>query len=157
MMREQANCHGAASTCLSTPQASSYTLPPSNASGCLGRTLYWLSNQVEQTHNERHPSNRNTKYRHHLHIRANLTCFILVTATIFPSNAKRELLFHHRSRTPKFHQLFWNFSESFHQHSFECWWKQLLTEWQGSLFVHLSADAAQILLQHVASSVCQSK
>ena len=116
-MREQANCHGAASTCLSMPQASSYTLPPLNASGCLGRTLYWLSNQVEQTHNERHPSNRNTKYQHHLHIRANLTCFILVTATIFPSNAKRELLFHHHSHTPKFHHLFWNFSESFHQYS----------------------------------------
>ncbi len=117
MMREQANCHGAASTCLSMPQASSYTLPPLNTSGCLGRTLYWLSHQVEQTHNEWYPSNRKTKYHHHLHIRATLTCFFLVTATILPPTAKRELLFHHRSCTPKFHHLFWKFSESFHQHS----------------------------------------
>ena len=30
-------------------------------------------------------------------------------------------------------------------------------QWYGSLFVHLSADAAQILRQHDASSVCPSK
>ena len=29
--------------------------------------------------------------------------------------------------------------------------------WHGSLFVHLSADASKILLQHDASSVCRSK
>ena len=59
MTREQVHCHGAASRCcLSTPQASSFALPPSNASGRLGRTLYWLSHHVEQTHNERYPSNK---------------------------------------------------------------------------------------------------
>jgi len=47
-MREQVHCHGATSRCcLSTPQASSFALPPSNASGRLGRTLYWLSHHVE--------------------------------------------------------------------------------------------------------------
>ena len=39
--REQEHCHGAASRCcLSTPQASSFALPPSNASGRLGRSVY---------------------------------------------------------------------------------------------------------------------
>ena len=47
-MREQVHCHGAASRCcLSTPQASSFVLSPSNASWRLGRTLYWLSHHVE--------------------------------------------------------------------------------------------------------------
>ena len=48
MMREQVHCHGATSRCcLSTPQASSFALPPSNASWHLVRTLYWLSHHVE--------------------------------------------------------------------------------------------------------------
>jgi hypothetical protein len=49
------------------PQASFFALPPSNASGQLGRTLYWLSHHVEQTHNERFPSSQKI-YQHHLHI-----------------------------------------------------------------------------------------
>ena len=146
MTREQEHCHGAASRCcLSTPQASSFPLPPSNASGRLGRTLYWLSHHVEQTHNERYPSHQKN-YQHHFHIRATLTCFVLVIATIFPSTATTEHLFRHRSRTPKFHHLLWHFSESFHQHSND----QTAPDWQwhGSLSVHLSADAAQILRQN---------
>jgi len=47
-MRGQVHYHGATSRCcLSTPQASSFALPPSNASGRLGRTLYLLSHHVE--------------------------------------------------------------------------------------------------------------
>ena len=64
------HCHGAASRCcLSMPQASSFALPPSNASWCLGRILYWLFHNMEQTHNERYPYNKKN-YHHHLHIRA---------------------------------------------------------------------------------------
>ena len=75
MKREQVHCHGAASRCcLSTPQASSFALPPSNASEGLGRTLYWLSHHVEQTRNEGYPSNQKN-YQHHLHIRATLKYF----------------------------------------------------------------------------------
>jgi len=41
VMHEQVHCHGAASRCcLSMPQASSFALTPSNASGRLHRTLY---------------------------------------------------------------------------------------------------------------------
>ena len=79
----------------------------------------------------------------------------LVVVTIFPSTAMTALLFQHRSHTPKFHHLLWHFSESFHE--------QLNNQtapdwlWHSTLFVHLSADAAQILRQHDASSVRQSK
>ena len=46
--REQVHCHGATSRCcLSTPQGSSFALPPSNASELLGRTRYWLFHHVE--------------------------------------------------------------------------------------------------------------
>ena len=76
MTRKQVHCHGAESRCcLFMPKASSFALPPSNASGCLGRSLYWLSHQVELIHNEWNPSNQKKNYRHHLHIRATLTCF----------------------------------------------------------------------------------
>ena len=154
MMREQANCHGAASTCLSMPQASSYTLPPLNASGCLGRTLYWLSHQVEQTHNEWYPSNRKTKYRHHLHIRATLTCLFWSWWQFSHSLRRGNFCFNIIAVHPSFITCFEIFQKVFIGIQTI---KQLLTEWQGSLFVHLSADAAQILRQHVASSVCQSK
>ena len=110
------HCHGAASRCcLSTTQASSFALPPSNASGCLGRSLYWLSHHTEQTHNEQYPYNKKT-----INITFTLEqsdVLLLVMVTIFPCTATSELLFQHRSRTPKFHHLFWHFSESFHQHS----------------------------------------
>ena len=79
----------------------------------------------------------------------------LVGATIVPSTAMTALLLQHRSRTPKFHNLWWNFSESFHQHSNDQTAPNWM--WHGSLFVHLSADVAQILRQHDASSVCRSK
>jgi len=79
----------------------------------------------------------------------------LVVVTIFPSTAMTALLFQHRSRTPKFHHLLWHFSESFLQHSN----KQTAPDWlwHSSLFMQLSADTAQILRQHDASSVCRSK
>ena len=116
MTREQVHHLGAVSGyCLSTPQASSFALPPSNASGCLGRTLYWLSHHMEQTHNERYPYNKKT-----INITFTLEqsdVLLLVMVTIFPCTATSELLFQHRSRTPKFHYLFWHFWESFHQHS----------------------------------------
>ena len=87
MTREQEHCNGAASgCCLSTPQASSFALPPSNASGRLGRTVYWLSHHVEQNHNERYPSN----HRKTINITFTLERFyraFLVEETIFPSTA----------------------------------------------------------------------
>jgi len=47
-MHEQVHGHGAASRCcLSMPQAPSFTLPPSNTSWHLDRTIYWLSQHVE--------------------------------------------------------------------------------------------------------------
>jgi len=66
----------------------------------------------------------------------------LVVVTIFPSTATTELLFQHRRRTPKFHHLIWHFSENFYQHSND----QIPPDWlwPSSLFVHLSANAAQI-------------
>ena len=74
----------------------------------------------------------------------------LVVARIFPPTATA-LLFQHRSCTPTFHHLLWHFSESFHQYSNDLIAPDWL--WRGSVSVPLSADAAQILRQHDASSV----
>ena len=156
MMREQAHCHGAASTCcLSMPQASSYTLPPSKASGCLGRTLYWLSHHMEQAHNERHPSKRKKK-----NIVITFTLEQLWRAFFWSRQQFSYLLrrgnfcFNIVAAHPSFVTCFEIFQKDFFGIQTI---KQLLSEWQGSLFVHLSADSAQILRQHVVSSVCQSK
>ena len=79
----------------------------------------------------------------------------LVVARIFPPTATTALLFQHRSRTPTFHHLLWHFSESFHQYSNDL----IAPDWLrgGSVFVPLSADAAQILRQHDAASVFRVK
>ncbi len=154
-MREEAHCHGAASRCcLSTPQASSYALPPSNASGHLGRTHYWLLTTWNKLiMNDTLPIEKQNivitftleqlwrtffwsrRQFSHLLRRGNF-CFIIVAAH------------------PSFITCFEIFQKVFISIQTI---KHQLTEWRGSLFVHLSADTAQILRQHVTSSVCQSK
>jgi len=79
----------------------------------------------------------------------------LVVVTIFPPAVKTALLFQHRSRTPKFHHLLWHLSGSFlsaFEQSNSSWLTDMVL-----FFVHLSADAAQILWQCNTSLVCWSK
>lgn len=118
------------------PQASSFTLPPSYASWYPSKTLYWLLDHVDQTHDEWCHSNKKT---------INIT---------FTFEWQLHLFQHHR-HTTMLHQLLWHFSESFYWHLSDQTAPDWL--WHGSLFGQLSADVAHILLQHDASSVIWSK
>ena len=103
-------------SCLSTPQASSFALLPTNASWPSSKTLYWLSHHVEKnswwTIPFQSKKTINITFTFERHWRA-----FLVLARIFPPTATTALLFQHRSRVPTFYHMLWHFSESLHQYS----------------------------------------
>jgi hypothetical protein len=66
-------CRTASRSCFPTPQVFSFTPPPSDTSWLPSKTVPWLSDHMEQTHDGYSSHKKN--YQQHLHIWSTLACF----------------------------------------------------------------------------------
>lgn len=131
MPNEREHCRRASSTfCLPKIQASSFSLPPSNAELLLNKTAYSWSDHMWRVHNERHNSNRKRRSTSPWHLRD-----------------FGVLLFRRHNRTPTYNHLLWDSSESCHPYLTDVtdvdWFQRAF------LFLHLS-----VTVEHFAAIRC---